>query len=313
MTKPQEYSFARYLTSKKSVDDRAINRHVWANLARALTTAEVEIPLRVLELGAGVGTMIERSVGWGLLSQAAYTALDAQAGLLKEAGRRLPRWAHRVGFSVERKGEEGLVLSRGATRIQIDLEVADLLDFIERRENQGVWDLLVAHALLDLLDLPTSLPRMLACVRPGGLIYFTLNFDGHTILQPEFDPELDGLIESLYHRSMDERLRDGAPSGDSRTGRHLFHHLATAGVDLLDAGSSDWVIFPKGGRYPADEAYFLHFVINTIHQALDGIPELDRARLEAWATARHTQIESAELVYIAHQMDFLGRLPLRTS
>ena len=59
-----------------------------------------------------------------------------------------------------------------------------------------------------------------------------------------------------------------------------------------------------------DEAYFLHFIIHTIGTALRGHPELDPVRLLSWITQRHAQIEAGSLVYIAHQLDFLGRVPL---
>lgn len=78
----------------------------------------------------------------------------------------------------------------------------------------------------------------------------------------------------------------------------------------MSAGSSDWVVFAdKDGCYPADEAYFLHFIIHTIHQALQGHPQLDDHLFEAWIAQRHAQIEAGTLVYIAHQLDILGRRP----
>ena len=141
---------------------------------------------------------------------------------------------------------------------------------------------------------------------PGGLFYFTLNFDGATILEPPIDPDLDALIEALYHRTMDTRRSRGRPSGSSRTGRRLFGRLKEAGARLIAAGSSDWVVFPGPDGYPGDEAYFLHFIIDTIGQALHGHPELAGSRFQAWIAQRHRQIEARELIYIAHQLDFLG-------
>ncbi len=95
--------------------------------------------------------------------------------------------------------------------------------------------------------------------------------------------------------------------GDSRSGRHLFGHLKQAGVDILAAGASDWVVYPVNGAYPAEEAYFLHFILHFFETSLAHHPELDPRLLEAWIKQRRAQIERAELVYIAHQMDFLIR------
>jgi hypothetical protein len=108
---------------------------------------------------------------------------------------------------------------------------------------------------------------------------------------------------------MDRRIVAGNPAGDSRTGRHLFGHLRASGAELLDAGGSDWVVFAGPNGYPADEAYFLHFIIHTIHAALAGHRCLDAKRFAAWIEQRHAQVERGTLVYIAHQLDFLGRVP----
>jgi hypothetical protein len=155
------------------------------------------------------------------------------------------------------------------------------------------------------------LPAIFSLLRPGGLFYFTIVFDGATILQPEIDPAFETYLEQLYHQTMDRRIINGQPSGDSRTGRHLFQHLPAAGAEILQVGSSDWVVFPGPAGYPADEAYFLHFIIHTIHTALKGHPGLDPAHLTGWITQRQAQIDAAELIYIAHQLDFAGRVGTR--
>ena len=90
-----------------------------------------------------------------------------------------------------------------AQDVRVTLAAADLFDFLDREPGKSAWDLLVAHAVLDLIDLPTALPRLLSLLSPGGLFYFTLNFDGVTTFEPPIDPDLDALIEALYHRTMD--------------------------------------------------------------------------------------------------------------
>lgn len=306
MTPLESYSFTRYLAAKRTVDDRALNRHVWSALTRRVHAVE---PVRVLELGAGIGTMVERAWEWGLLrGEAAYTALDVDAGSIAAAPGRLRVWAEGCGVEAGRQGERGLTVTDGSRRVALDFITADALEFA-RREHPERWDVLIAHAFLDLIDVPAALPDLLGLLRPGGLFLFTLNFDGATIFEPALDPPLDAQIERLYHRTMDERVVDGQPSGDSRAGRHLFTHLRNAGAQVLAAGSSDWVVFPGPGGYPADEAYFLHAILYTVESALRGHPELDAARFAAWATARHEQVERAELTYIAHQLDVLGTVP----
>lgn len=311
MARPTEYDFARYLAAKKTVDDRALNHHVTQRLRTALATASGR-PTLVLEIGAGIGTMVERLLDWELLddrSPAVITALDAAPENVATARCRLREWAVRHGLGVSEDEDDRLALRRGDQHVAVELVASDFFAFAASQCGRRHWDLIVAHAFLDLIDLPTTLPIMLPLARSGALLYFTINFDGATILQPEIDRELDARIEALYHRAMDERTTNGKPPGDSRTGRHLFHHLRALGVEVLDLGSSDWVVFPGPNGYLADEAYFLHFIVHTIGQALHGHPDLDPAHFAAWLAERHAQIERGELAYVAHQLDLLGRAP----
>ena len=62
------------------------------------------------------------------------------------------------------------------------------------------------------------LPDLLALLRPGGMFYFTINFDGLTALEPQVDPDLDERVIRLYHQTMDERRVDGRPAGGRRAG-----------------------------------------------------------------------------------------------
>lgn len=280
--------FIHYLAAKKTVDDRALNRHVWETLLAYWPGGDEERPCRILEVGAGIGTMIQRLHEHYLLRHAAYTAIDAIPTNIQEAQRRLQT----LPFPIAPK-----------------LEAVDLFDFIRREQGKQQWDLLIAHAFLDLMNVPRTLPQLFTLLRPGGLFYFTLNFDGATILQPTIDPAFDTLVERLYHQTMDERLTNGQPSGDSQTGRHLFNQLRQVGAQILAAGSSDWVVYAGENGYYGDEAHFLHVIIDTMHSALAHTPALDPQRLADWIAQRHAQIEAGELVYIAHQLDFVGLKP----
>lgn len=317
MSIPEQYNFSRYLEAKKSVDDRAINLRVWNTLQRALPMAAAQSPLRVLEVGCGTGASLQRLFDWGLLQFADYTALDISRQNIAEAGDQISAWALQSGCRLRTtpdKSELWIVRDEPSElRLHLRLEAIDLSDFIAREQNahrQGAaaWDFLFAHAFLDLIDLPNLLPSLLQLLRPKGLFYFTINFDGATLFEPAIDPELDELVQRLYHRTMDERLVNGHPSGDSRAGRKLFALLKGAGAPILAAGASDWVVFAGPNGYPGDEAYFLHFIIHTIHQALAGRPELEARKFEDWVAQRHEQIERQELVYIAHQLDFVGQV-----
>jgi SAM-dependent methyltransferase len=154
---PADYSFTRYLAAKKSVDDRALNRHVWESLVRALPAAAPATPLRVLEVGAGIGTMLERVLDWDLLSHAVYTGIDADPTSIDEAQHRLSWWASGRGIGVGRSRGQ-MCLQREGQEFGVEFEAIDFFDFVARERGHRTWDLLIAHAFVDIVDVPTTLP-----------------------------------------------------------------------------------------------------------------------------------------------------------
>lgn len=301
-----QYSFQRYLLAKQGLDDRSLNNMVSKQLAEFCAQAA---PVRALELGAGIGTMLERLTDKKIITQGEYIGLDADTESVAEAMQRTPEWALRQGLESCTVGDDLIVDNpSNGDLLRIAFQAADAIEFCQRQENTRAWDLLIANAFLDLFNLDAVLPVFLQVLHNGGGFYFTLNFDGTTIFEPQIDTCLDELIITLYHRSMDEREVNGLPSGDSRSGRHLFSLLPKYGSTILEAGASDWVVYPGSGGYPGDEAYFLHHILHFFEQSLDGHPELDMEHFEAWLNRRHIQVECGELVFVAHQMDFFGKL-----
>ena len=307
-TPPASFDFARYLAAKKSVDDRALNHGVYTALLRELFAANYRRPLRMLEIGAGIGTMIERLIARGAIIDTVYTAVDVEPELMARADEGLKRFADRLSLPVEKKSSGVSILFGDGKRLAVKLVTAGVHDFIERERGRRSWDLLVAHAFLDLVDIRALLPELFALLEPDGLFYFTLNFDGLTILDPVVNLELDKKILDLYHRSMDRRLVKGKPSGHSQTGRRLFEAIQAAKAHVIEAGASDCVVFARQGEYPHDEAYFLQCVLAMIRDELRDSPELDPQELDGWITERLRQVDAGELRYIAHGLDFLGRV-----
>ena len=159
--------------------------------------------------------MLERLLDWGLLTRAAYTGIDMEAEFIREAAARFRGLCGGEKCLPGRAARRVLLFTTPAQDVRVTFTAIDLFDFLDREPGKSTWDLLVAHAVLDLIDLPTALPRLLSLLAPGGLFYFTLNFDGATIFEPPIDPDLDRLIETLYHRTMDTRRRQGQPAGSS--------------------------------------------------------------------------------------------------
>ncbi len=306
MTDPSPTPYIRYLAAKQSVDDRALNRRVFEALAQALTPRRQAGASAFLEMGCGLGAMVERLWDGGLLAQADYTGVDQSAEHIAAAMARLTAFARHKGAAVSQAGEKGLSFTGPGLNLRVTLKAADMFDFAVREQGRAAWDVLLAHAFLDLVDLETALPQMLGLLKAGGWFYFTLNFDGATMFLPPLEPTLDARIEQLYHAAMDSRRLDGRPSGSSRTGRLLFDLLPRCGGRLLAAGSSDWVVFPGPEGYPGDEAYFLRHIIDTVEAAVRGRAGLGEAELQNWTRTRRRQIDRGELTYIAHQLDFFG-------
>ena len=306
MPNPGTPDYHRYLAAKKSIDDRSLNPRVWDSLAGALPRNR---QVDVLELGAGIGSMVQRVIEKGLLADCRYRAVDLEEGNVEEAMRRLPAWARGLGLSVEELGEVGMRFSGEGAFMELSFSAANVIDILNEPDIRGVYDLVIAQAFLDLVDLNSVLPLIGESVRPGGLIYLCINFDGGTIFDPVVDAALEARIEALYHRTMDERVAGGEASGDSRTGRKLFSGLRRIGAQVLDAGPSDWVVYPDADGYSGDDDVFLHAIIDTVHGALASSQGISRETLDEWSRVRHLQVEAGELVYIAHQLDVLARVP----
>jgi SAM-dependent methyltransferase len=294
--KAMDYSYSRYLSAKRSVDDRALNRHVLGELRRLMPAG----PARIVEIGAGLGTMVARLLEWQVVRGGEYTLLDVDRRLLLDARRWLGEWAAARGVPSEPL-PDGVRLGD----LRVRLVEAELGSYLGTGSAEPA-DVLIAHAFLDLVDVPAVLPALLRLLVPGGAYWFTVNFDGESIFQPDHPGDDDVL--GAYHRTMDDRVRYGRPAGESRTGRRMFSHLRAAGAPPLAAGASDWIVHAgPDGTYPGDEAAFLESILQTIQDAWDGREE--PAGLAGWLAARRRQLADGELVYIAHQLDFTGRSP----
>jgi SAM-dependent methyltransferase len=296
---PAAAGYARYLTAKMTVDDRALNRQVLAEL-RSLMPAGAP---RVLEIGAGLGTMVARLLDWGVIGAGEYVLLDADRQLLDGSRQWLRDWAASRGVRSDLL-PDGLQVGD----LRVRLVHAELGGYLEAAHAEPA-DVLIANAVLDLVDVPAVLPGLLRLLVPQGIYWFTINYDGESIFAPGHP--FDDRVMQAYHRDMDERIRYGRPAGESRTGRRLFHHLRNGAAPALAAGSSDWVVYPApDGNYPADETYFLHSILNTVRDALRTRQDwVDPADLADWLAVRCRQLAAGELIYIAHQLDFVGRSP----
>lgn len=285
-TQDASMSFARYLEAKRTVDDRALNVRVWDRLAAELNllSEKLDRPLQVLEIGGGVGTMVERLRYGAMPLQCTYVLLDSDPELIDAAQIRL--------------GNTG--------SITLEFVTADAFEYLETEGRSRTWDLIVANAVLDLTDLSKSIPALLGALQPDGLLYASINYDGMTTFAPTIEPSLDARIERLYNAAMHTPHPDGTIPVGSRSGRELIPAIRASLGNVLEAGASDWVVYADQNGYHADEGYFLQHILWFVEETLTGHPDIDRDVFANWLSTRSWQIRTGELVYIAHQLDVLA-------
>ena len=304
--------FQRYLRAKQTVDDRALDRRLLDRLREALAdrAAAADGPLSVLEVGAGIGTMISRLIEWDVLpaGEIEYTAVDVQQENVDAVPEHLRAWATDRPEVVAVDGDGKLVLRGPERRVTVRAVADDGVAYAERAAageidggGRGAYDLLIGAALLDILDLD-GLGALLGALDPGGLWYFPITFDGATRFRPAHPA--DRAIERRYHDHMDRK-----PGGSSRAGGDTLERLrGVEGASLLGVAGSDWIVRPVEGDYPGDEAYFLGHILDTVESAVGEVAEEDFEELGPWLRRRRAQLDAAELTYHTHQLDFLGRV-----
>ena len=167
--------YARYLAAKTTVDDRALNRQVLGELCRLMPAGAP----RVLEVGAGLGTMVARLLDWGVVNAGEYVLLDADRQLLDGSRRWLRDWAAARGVRSDLL-PDGLQVGD----LRVRMVHAELGDYLEAGHGEPA-DVLIANAVLDLVDVPAILPGLLRSLVPGGIYWFTINYDGESIFAPD--------------------------------------------------------------------------------------------------------------------------------
>ena len=218
--------FIQYLYAKKTTDDRSLNLRVWLVFVNRLKKLKKQKQARILELGAGIGTMCERLLEAADPSGMSYTMLDDNPALLKEAEVRLKRWY--------RKNTSGIMPD-------LSFHALEAGAWLSGRPPDILFDVILAHAFLDLVDIRVILGNALSLMDPGGLVYLTINYDGLTDFYPSLPADEE--IIGCYHESM--RAVKGAYRGTDKSCAGIFRYLADNRIPILDAGASDWAVVPR--------------------------------------------------------------------
>jgi SAM-dependent methyltransferase len=301
--------FPAYLESKRAIDSASLNP---ALFDRFRAFYEGEASPRLLDLGTGTGAMLRRVLDFHPAGDAELAGLDRDPASLEQAAARIRAQLEGAGFRVRSRASAGgweLRAERAGMRRTVRLLQGDLLDpGTEALPGAGGYGLVSAHAFLDLLPVERGLRAIRSLLRPGSLLYATLNYDGSTALLPaDRDEPFERSLLAAYDRSMEERRLDGEPTAGAFSGRRLYGGLGPAGFEVLGAGSSDWNVFPAGGRYAEGGAFFLKVILAMIAAECLKSPALEPEALRDWYDRRSAAVDDGRLGLVVHQLDLLAR------
>lgn len=292
-------AFADYLAAKYPLDQRSLNRAV---KQRLLAATAGRASLRCLDVGTGGGAMLRRLLESVEVPHLLLTGLDQQAELLRGAAHSLEQWLRAQGYAVT-PTPTGLCAQRAERRVELAWVCAGLMEFSPA---PGSFDLITAHAVMDIVPLQPSVRRFAEWLTAGGLLYTTLNYDGDTALLPPYaDAAFEDALLAGYDASMEQRRVEGLMTGGCRSGRRLHAALLEQGFAVAAYGSSDWNITPLDGAYRDADAVCLRALLDFI-RAEGEAACCDAEALRAWYATRQRQIATAQLGMIVHQLDLLA-------
>lgn len=345
--------YVRYLQAKSTVDARAFNYAVlndfedYLRQTASIRRSSTNAPLRVIEVGAGVGIMfqrlLERDVTFSTASTH-YTVIDIKPEVVKAAQELIKSkltiknddiLAGQVSLPVQSPtvtGSSGVhhysscdesLRNLGEVSVTesltISFLVGDALEYV--RSNKARFDVIIAAAVLDLWQLEEAVESLLGALDVNGGVcafYFPINFDGTTSFFPESceGSTYDKNVEDEYHAAMGHHLVSGSEVQTCYTGRSLIPVLNKENIELTSYGSSSWIVKPNSdGTYECDERYFLNCILDFIEATLEdsGIsgPEFDSGAFSRYMACRREQIANGQLYFLAHNIDLCGHLKLR--
>ncbi len=293
----ETFDYVEYLRLKKAIDDRSLNPVVWQILCKWIEQkSSGQKHLRVLEIGAGTGTMIGRLLDSVFPSGTSYTALEPEKAFKVAAREQFKHWAadRGIGFTETAAGTWQINKDDKCLELEwLSIAAENLGTVIEK----GSLDLLLAHAVVDLLPVPVLLPNLLDLLKPGGAFYFSLNYSGTTRFEPAHPDDVP--LMQAYNRDMDARF-DDLDWQASLTGARLGPWLTAAGCQVLAEADSDW-------QLNASDGLFVRNILDTMKKALQ-----EMKQLADWYDKRVTQLEAGSLAVKISNTDFFGLKADRT-
>jgi SAM-dependent methyltransferase len=294
----------------------------------------------VVDLGSGTGAALDRAQRWLMPRHIEGYAVDQDAALLAQ-GAALLAGSRSGPDRRTSRGDQGAAFTCGEPVIQL---VGDLLEPLPPLGGpaDGTVDLVLGHALADLLPLDALAARVAALVRPGGLVHLALAYDGVTLFGSSSDgafmgrpfsmspdgalptesaevtspsasvaarevAEIEAAVICQFHRHMDRRQASIPNYGGSTSGRRLAAALSAAGLEIVCDALSVWQVAATDG--PDGErvlGWLLRFVAEAARE-MDTLPPRDLAR---WEDAQRLALAAGLLTARVEHRDVLARRPL---
>ena len=308
--------FPAYLDAKFAVDSASLNAALYERFCALL----LEHPdPRILDLGTGSGAMLRRILKLPLRGEVELSGLDQEVETLDVGWNRLQQALAEGGYEVQQllsaaAGKPSRPQLRARKRgisVRIEMIRGDLLEDRAIRR-LGSYDCVTAHAVMDLLPLKPALQVIGSLLAPEGVFYATLNYDGQTVLLPEYEKTgVERWLIQNYNRAMERRRKRGRKTGGAWSGRRLYQALVDLNFRILGVGSSDWNLFPASGCYTGDQQLFLGALLSMIAreglEAAAGSRGIGRRSVLDWHRDRLQDVARGRLCLIVHQLDVLAR------
>jgi SAM-dependent methyltransferase len=318
---PPSFDFPAYLEAKFGIDSASLNAPLYARFRDHLRRI---VNPRILDLGTGTGAMLRRIIELELTGQVELIGLDQEGQNLAAGADRVEQVLRHRGYSLGEKREspetKSIRAGRRGTEMRVEFLRGDILDKCTTGK-LAEFDCVTAHAFMDLMPLERAVAIIRTLLRSDGVFYSTLNYDGLTVLLPEYgEAGFERRLLQIYNRSMEKRRSRGRKTGGALSGRRLYRALEEGGFALLGIGSSDWNVFPSGGAYTEEQKFFLTAILSMIEgearrfrsgseagDAGGADPIVDPRLLADWHADRLEAVRKDRLTLIVHQLDLLAR------
>ena len=310
------FDFPAYLEAKYQLDSTSLNSKVYAQFQDHLRPIQGS---RILDLGTGTGAMLRRIIELSPAGKVELIGLDQEERNLAIGLERIEETLKREGFAIAELRRSGEVKSIRGRKNRIDARVdllrGDITDSNTARA-LGSFDVVTAHAFMDLMPLKRIVAIIRSLLNAGGVFYSTLNYDGLTVLLPEYTrTTIERRLLRTYDRSMENRRARGLKTGGARSGTRLYRALVNGGFSVIGLGSSDWNVVPPAGGYSDEDKHFLAAIISMIEgEARRAIAQnnerntvVDPTSLSEWLADRLDAVENSRLSMIVHQIDLLAK------